>query len=76
MWDNRGITQDTIAVIAGRRAVFAALSTWGPARRGVVYSVRWPVPRRVLKNVRFCVLAQDRSGNDSNVSCAKVVITK
>ena len=76
VWDNSGVTQDAGVVFAGRRAVAAGVTDWGPARRGVVYYAKWRVPRRTLKNVRFCVLSQDEAGNESNVSCAKVVITK
>jgi hypothetical protein len=76
VWDNSGITRDTIVVFAGRRAIAAGQTGWGPARRGAVYSAAWRVPRRVLKKVRFCVLSEDQSGNESTVSCAKVVITK
>jgi hypothetical protein len=76
VWDNRGVTRDTFVVFAGRRAVARGQTEWGPARRGAVYSVRWRVPRRVLKKVRFCVLSEDPSRNKSGVSCAKVVITK
>jgi hypothetical protein len=76
VWDNSGITRDTIVVFAGRRAIAGGETGWGPARRGVVYAATWRVPRRVLKNVKFCILSEDRSGNESNISCAKVVITK
>jgi hypothetical protein len=75
VWDNSGVTRDVIAVFAGRRAIAAGATEFGPARRGVIYWARWRVPKKPPRNLRFCVLAEDTSGNESRVSCAKIVIS-
>ena len=75
VWDNSGITNDVIAVFSGRRTIAAGATGFGRTRRGVVYSARWRVPKRRLRNLRFCVLSGDRAGNKSNVSCAKIAIS-
>ncbi|HET7856379.1 MAG TPA: kelch repeat-containing protein [Gaiellaceae bacterium] len=75
VWDNSGVTRDAMVVFIGRRAVAAGVTDYGPARRGVVYSARWRVPRKVRGKVRFCVLSEDRAGNESKISCARVIIS-
>jgi hypothetical protein len=75
VWDNSGVTRDAIVVFIGRRAVAAGETQFGPARRGDIYSARWRVPRKVNGKVRFCVLSEDPSGNQSNISCARVIIS-
>ena len=74
-WDNSKVTREAIVVLAGRRPVAAGQTKFSRSVRGVVYVVSWRVPRKPLRKVTFCVIAEDQAGNRSGVSCAKVVIS-
>src|SRR5262249_35990030 len=76
VWDNSGSSRAAMAVFAGKRAVAARATGYLPAKRSIVYIFLWRVPGKIGPKVRFCILATDRSGNQSNVSCAKVVLTR
>ena len=56
-------------VIADITTVFGE-STGGP------YFVVWKVPRSVKGKLRFCIVSQDRAGNNSAPSCADLKIKK
>ena len=64
-----------IVVFAGRWALAAGYTEFSRAVRGRVYAARWWGPKKVPPKLKFCVLAQDEAGNDSRVSCAKILIS-
>jgi hypothetical protein len=75
MRDNSGVARAAVVIFQGRRALDAGFSRWGRVRRGVVYYLAWPVPRKAPHRLRFCMLGEDRAHNQSKVTCAPLTIS-
>ena len=73
--DDSGESRERLQVVR-RGDVIADITTqFGPAE-GKAYYVAWKVPKRVKGRMQFCVVSQDRAGNNSKASCAKLQIKR
>ena len=72
--DGRGVTADTLRVYRKSRLLKTIRISLGDADPFLNYYARWRVPRNVRGKLRFCVQSMDEARNQSNVSCAPLVI--
>ena len=72
--DGRGVTADTLRVYRRAKLLRTLRISLGDASPYDTYIARWHVPRTVRGRLRFCVQSVDAAGNQSNVSCARLVI--
>lgn len=72
VWDNSGKSTETVRVYGPNFALYATLkSPLEPAKAGTKDFVTWKVPKKLpAKDLRFCVLPADASGNQGRTSCA------
>jgi hypothetical protein len=72
--DGRGATADTIRVYRGSRVLKTFHFSLADTNPFFFYYAKWHVPQRVHGRLRFCVRSVDAAGNQSNLSCAPLVI--
>ncbi|HET6829792.1 MAG TPA: S8 family serine peptidase [Solirubrobacterales bacterium] len=73
--DDSGETRERLQVVRRGKVIEDITTRFGPAT-GKTYFVVWKVPKRVKGKMKFCVVSQDRAGNNSASSCAKLKIKK
>jgi Subtilase family len=73
--DDSGESRERVQVVKRRKVLADMTTSFGTADGGVYY-VTWKVPKKVKGRMRFCVVSQDRSGNNSPTSCAKLKVKK
>jgi len=73
--DDSGESRERVQVIRRGSVLGDITTTFGPSE-GSVYYVTWKVPRGLKGRMRFCVVSQDRAGNNSSSSCARLTIKK
>jgi hypothetical protein len=75
--DASGRSREWAAVFRGKRRLTTVRGPLDEADPSVLYSfLRWRVPRSLAPGtLRFCVTAQDPTGNRSKPSCARLRIT-
>jgi hypothetical protein len=73
--DDSGESRERVQVVKRRKVLADMTTSFGTADGGVYY-VTWKVPKEVKGRMRFCVVSQDRSGNNSPTSCAKLKVKK
>jgi serine protease len=70
--EETGEVRRMLRVYRRSKAIFSA---WSELEADGPGSVEWKAPRRGVKGpFKFCVSASDRSGNDSDRSCARIVL--
>ena len=68
-------TREVVTVLRpGGSRVATVRTRFSPSERGIVYHVRWRAPRSLVGRFRFCVQAEDPSGNRSVRSCAPLML--
>jgi hypothetical protein len=73
--DDSGYTKDHFSIFHGRHRLGRTTGEpFADADATKTYFVRWPVPKHVARNLRFCVRAEDEAGNRSGTSCASLTI--
>src|SRR5262249_26035481 len=72
--DGRGVTADTLRVYRKNRLLRTVRISLGDASPYLTYYARWRAPRNVRGKLRFCVQSTDAARNQSNLSCAKLVV--
>jgi len=73
--DDSGETRERIQVVKKEKVLFDVTTEFGSAT-GKTYFVKWSVPKSVKGKMGFCAISQDRSGNNSQASCADLNIKK
>lgn len=73
--DDSGRVQVSLTVLAGSRTIAAFTFPMRPVNAGVLYAVRWTVPRaQAQRALALCARGVDPSGNRSAAVCAKLSI--
>jgi hypothetical protein len=72
--DGRAVTADTIRVYRRNRLIKTIRIRLGDSNPFYAYYATWHVSRKVRGRLRFCVRSVDEAGNQSNQSCARLVI--
>jgi hypothetical protein len=73
VFDDRGRTREVVRIYGRRgRLLGTKRRILTATARGRVYFVRWKVPRKSQRRLRFCVRAWDAAGNRSRLSCAQL----
>lgn len=77
VYDASGKAREIVRVYGPAYLLFASIATkLGKAKPKRPASVAWKVPADLTeKSLRFCVLAQDATGNQSKTSCAALKIS-
>jgi Subtilase family len=73
--EETGTARRLVRVYRKAKAVFSSSSDLAAAGSASLRSVVWTAPRRSARGAyRFCVWAWDRSGNESDPSCARIAL--
>jgi len=72
--DGRGVNADTIRVYRHSRLLKTIRISLGDASPFYTYYAPWRVPRKIRGRLHFCVRSRDATGNQSNLSCGRLVI--
>jgi hypothetical protein len=73
--DGRGVTADTVRIYRGRRVLKTLRTALSAKNPFLPHSVSWRIPRTIRKRLRFCVSSRDAAGNESNTSCARLIVS-
>jgi hypothetical protein len=71
--DDSGATREKVTIYRNGRRLVSTTTRLRATVKAAVYVV-WPVPRKIVGELRFCVRAWDRAGNASKTSCARLTI--
>jgi hypothetical protein len=73
--EETGTARRLVRVYRRTKAVFSSSSDLAAVDSPALRSVAWTAPRRAARGAyRFCVWAWDRSGNESDPSCARIAL--
>jgi len=73
--EETGTARRLVRVYRKTKAIFSSSSDLVAVDSAALRSVAWTAPRRGAKgSYRFCVWAWDRSGNESDPSCARIAL--
>jgi subtilisin family serine protease len=73
--EETGAARRLVRVYRKTKAIFSSSSDVADVDSAALRSVAWAAPRRGARGAyRFCVWAWDRSGNESDPSCARVAL--
>ena len=73
--EETGTARRLVRVYRKTKAVFSSSSDLAALDSAALRLVVWKAPRRAARGAyRFCVWAWDRSGNESDPSCARIAL--
>src|SRR5207245_11201945 len=74
VWEETAAARRLVRVYRKTKAIFSSSSDLADVDSAELRSLAWTAPsRRAARGpLRFCVWAWDRSGNESDPSCAKI----
>lgn len=76
VWEDSGRARDRITIRGGSTRLGAVAIGLRREDGGATYSVSWRVPANAQGPLRFCVVAEDPSGNRSAPSCAPLTLAR